>query len=72
MSGFDGNLARKLDFGEQPAAVTGTGVRNRASLRLAPSGSRLSGPDKYRVLERRRRQAQIAARRLLDLCDAQR
>ena len=71
MSGFDGNLARKLDFGEQPLAVTGTGARSRAGLRLAPSTGRLSSPDKYRGLERRRRQAQIAARRLLDLCDAQ-
>jgi hypothetical protein len=27
------------------------------------------GPDKYRILERRRRGAQIKARRLLDLLD---
>jgi hypothetical protein len=71
MSGFDGSLARKLDFGEQPGAVTGTGVRGGASLRLARPLPRLSGPDKYRVLDVRRRRAQIAARRLLDLCDAQ-
>jgi hypothetical protein len=37
-------------------------------LRLAPTGS-LRGPDKYRVLEHRRRQAQIKARRLLDLME---
>ena len=71
MSGFDGALARKLDFGEQPAAVTNTGGRGRAALRLAPRLQRLTGPDKYRVLDVRRRRAQIAARRLMDLFDAQ-
>jgi hypothetical protein len=33
-----------------------------------PSGV-LRGPDKYKVLELRRRQAQIKARRLLDLME---
>jgi hypothetical protein len=70
MSGFEGSLARKLDFGELPAAVTSTG-RGRGGLRLAPAPGKLSGPDKYRVLDERRRRAQIAARRLLDLFDAQ-
>jgi hypothetical protein len=70
MSGFDGSLARKLDFGEQAAAVTSTGGRGRAGLRLAPPLQRLAGPDKYRVLDGRRRRAQIAARRMLDLFDA--
>ena len=70
MSGFDGSLARKLDFGEQPGAVTSTGARGRAGLRLAPPLQRLSGPDKYQVLDRRRRRAQIAARRLLEVCEA--
>lgn len=67
MSGFEGSLARKLDFGELPTTVTSTGGRGRAGLRLAPSPGRLTGPDKYRALERRRRQAQISARRLLEL-----
>ena len=70
MSGFEGSLARKLDFGEQPAAVTSTGGRGRAGLRLALSSGRLAGPDKYGVLDQRRRRAQIAARRMLDLFDA--
>ena len=70
MSGFDGSLARKLDFGEQPTLVSSTGGRGRAGLRLAPSVGRLTGPDKYRVLDRRRRRAQIAARRLLHLVGA--
>ena len=64
MHGMDGTLARKLDFGDvglEPA---------RAGLRLARP-SRLAGPDKYKVLDSRRRHAQIRARRLLDLLDAQ-
>jgi hypothetical protein len=71
MSGFEGSLARKLDFGELPAAVTSTGGRGRGRLRLAPAPGKLSGPDKYRVLDERRRRAQIAARRLLELSEAQ-
>ena len=70
MSGFDGSLARKLDFGEQPTVISSTGWRGLAGLRLAPSLGRLTGPDKYRVLEARRRRAQMAARRMLDLFDA--
>ena len=70
MTGFDGSLARKLDFGEQAAVTTSTESRGRAGLRLAPSVGRLTGPDKYRVLDIRRRRAQIAARRVLDLFDA--
>ena len=57
---FDGTLARKLDF---------TGGSGPAGLRLAPRAERLAGPDKYRVLERRRRRAQMAARHLLDLVE---
>lgn len=66
-AGFDGALALKLDFGERATLVTGTG-RGRAALRLAPAAvpARLTGPDKYRVLNERRRRAQISARRLLD------
>jgi hypothetical protein len=69
MTRTDGSLARKLDFedsldGLQPSAP------GRATLRLA-RGPRLAGPDKYKVLDVRRRHAQIRARRLLDLLDAQ-
>jgi hypothetical protein len=67
--GTEGALARKLDFGELPTAVTSTGGRGRAALRLAPSRG-LTGPDKYEILARRRRQAQIQARRLLAIMDA--
>jgi hypothetical protein len=69
MAGFEGTLARKLDFGGLPTAVTSTGGTSRGPLRLAPSRV-LTGPDKYAVLERRRRHAQITARRLLALMDA--
>lgn len=69
MTRVDGSLARKLDFGEIPVTGGIGGVSgSRAMLRLAPA-RRLSGPGKYLVLEARRRRAQIAARRLLDLLD---
>ena len=68
MTRFDGALALKLDFGERATVVTGTG-RGAAGLRLAPRSVRLAGPDKYRVLEHRRRRAQMAARRLLDVME---
>lgn len=66
MSRFDGSLARTLDFGEitTTTPVYGGG---RAGLRLALPGGVLRGPDKYKVLEHRRHQAQIKARRLLDV-----
>jgi hypothetical protein len=69
MSRFDGTLALKLDFGEMAATVTTTSRASRAVLRLAPAVGRVSGADKYRILEHRRHQAQISARRLLDRLD---
>jgi len=68
---FEGSLALKLDFGELATRVTGTVPRGRAALRLAPGTGRLTGPDKYGVLDRRRRQAQISARHLLELMDTE-
>jgi hypothetical protein len=50
----------RLDFGEMP--VRG----GRRGLRLAVSGN-LRGPEKYRLLELKRRRAQIRARRVLEL-----
>jgi hypothetical protein len=61
----DGSLARKLEFGDTTTEVRA--VRPGSLRRLAL----LRGPDKYNVLERRRRAAQIKARRLLDLIDMQ-
>ena len=65
MSGFEGTLARKLDFGNVPPTVTSTVGRGRAELRLTRFMPP-SPPDKYRVLEQRRRAAQMRARHLLE------
>lgn len=70
MSRVEGSLARSLDFGGSggsQAASTGSG--GRTGLRIARA-TRLAGPDKYKVLDARRRRAQIKARHLLDLMDA--
>ena len=66
MTRFDGSAARKLDFGS--TTTTGVGV-GRQGLRLATVPGGLRGPDKYKVLEHRRRRAQIMARRLLDMME---
>jgi hypothetical protein len=68
MTRFGGSTALRLDFG----GVTTTGTvagRGRAGLRLANAGRVLKGPDKYRILEHRRRQAQIKARHLLNIME---
>ena len=62
----EGALARAVSDGalalaRRPTAAAG----HRAGLSLAPPLRILSGPDKYRVLEHRRRQAQIKARHML-------
>ena len=69
MAEVEGSLARRLDFGEV-AGGAATPARPQAPLRLASRRRGLAGPDKYRVLERRRRRAQIVARHLLDAMDA--
>ena len=66
MTRFDGSAAMKLDFGAMTARLTTGAARTGRALRLTPRRG-LQGPDKYNVLEHRRRQAQIKARRLLDL-----
>ena len=62
MRRFDGSLARRLDFGDMTTTTVGRGP----GLRLLPAHQGLRGPDKYKLLEHRRRQAQIRARRLLE------
>jgi hypothetical protein len=52
--------ALRLDFGEVPARGP------QRSLRLAVSGN-MRGPEKYRLLELKRRRAQVRARRVLGL-----
>jgi hypothetical protein len=64
---FDGAAALKLDFGG--VTTTSATAAGRAGLRLAAASSRLRGPEKYKVLEHRRRQAQIRARRLLEMME---
>ena len=54
-------LALKLDFGE------GRVGHGRPQLRLAHAGGVVRGPEKYRLLDLKRRRAQIRARRLLGL-----
>ena len=68
MTRFDGSTALKLDFGGM-TTTGGVAAGGRAGLRLAIPGSALRGPDKYRVLEHRRRQAQLRARHLLELME---
>jgi hypothetical protein len=70
MARVDGSLARKLDFGAVTTTTFQTSHAGKGTLRLAARGRGVSGPDKYRVLDHRRHQAQIKARRLLDLLDA--
>jgi len=54
----------RLDFGDMPTA--GLGIRR--GLRLAtPLDRVLRGPDKYRILDLKRRRAQVRARRELGL-----
>ncbi len=65
MAASDGSLARQLDFGALDRGIPVRGQRKRG-LRLAVPSTVLRGPDKYRILEHRRRQAQIKARRLLE------
>jgi hypothetical protein len=67
MPRFDGSLARQFDFGDITTSTFPPARPLTASLRLAPRAMRVRGPDKYKVLEHRRRQAQIKVRRLLEL-----
>ena len=74
MTAFDGSLARSLDFGETRAsqAEVGARARTRIASRSCDPHTRAGthvlpwrGSDTYRVLEHRRRQAQITARQVL-------
>ena len=69
MSRFDSSLARTLDFDD---LTSHTSIRPLSSLRAGHSRRRLRllrGPDKYKVLDQRRRAAQIRARHAMDLID---
>ncbi|MEO7273744.1 MAG: hypothetical protein ABIX28_13525 [Vicinamibacterales bacterium] len=58
----DGALARNLDVDE-----VGLIRQSQTALRLVPAWRSLRGPDKYKVLAHRLHQAQIKARRVLEL-----
>ena len=64
---FDGSAALRLDFGGMTTTTPAPRPR-RPVMRLATSNGPI-GPDKYKVLEHRRHQAQIRARRLLELIE---
>ena len=66
MARVDGSAALKLDFGG--VTTTSVGLR-RVGLRLATSSVALLGPEKYKMLGYRRREAQIKARHLLELLE---
>jgi hypothetical protein len=69
MSRFNGSLALELEFGEMTTTAPAPARFGPSGLRLAAATRELRGPEKYMWLEHRRRQAQIKARRLLDLED---
>ncbi len=56
----------RLDFGELNGVMTSAGVFRRG-LRLATLPGGLRGPEKYRILDLKRRRALIRARRELGL-----
>ena len=60
----DGALARNVDF-----SGLDTAQESRAALRLVPAWRSLRGPDKYKVLAHRLHQAQIKARRVLEMAE---
>jgi hypothetical protein len=62
MARFDGSLALELDFGKAAEFA-------RSGRQAEGSHLKLAEPNKYRVLEHRRRQAQIKARHLLQLME---
>ena len=53
--------AMTLDFGDTRTQAS------RRRLTLVPGAAELRGPEKYRLLDLKRRRAQIRARRLVDL-----
>jgi hypothetical protein len=64
---FDGTLAVQLDFGDLSTTTFPAARPLKAGLRLTNRPAGVRGPDKYKALEHRRRQAQIVARKALGL-----
>jgi hypothetical protein len=59
-----------LDFGRPAGPRRGQNCRRGLRLVVPDAGPALRGPDKYQVLEMRRRRAQIRARRVLQLVNS--
>lgn len=70
MPRFDGSLARSLDFDNITTTLRPPQKATPRRARLRPGFALLQGPDKYSVLEKRRRAAQIRARHALDRVDS--
>ena len=72
-----GALALRLDFGEmtfdgaqvRPFERRGAGAAARRGLMLVSVPGMTRGPEKYRLLDLKRRRAQIRARRALGVVD---
>jgi hypothetical protein len=66
-----GLVMPELDFGMPVTGGPGRGGSSspRTGLRLATPSGVLRGPEKYRLLDLKRRRAQIRARRALGLVD---
>jgi hypothetical protein len=72
MERFEGSLARALDFGEtsmHQRTLHQPGVGAASRVRPTRRVGLLRGPEKYKVLDQRRRAAQIKARHVLDLIE---
>ena len=67
MPRIDGSLARQFDFGDLTTSTFSSAAAAQGPVEAGGRPEGVRGPDKYKVLEHRRRQAQIKARRLLDL-----
>jgi hypothetical protein len=70
MTRFNGSAALQFDFGGVTSVTTTAPARlRRSGLRLAAPTGGVRGPDKYKVLDHRRHQAQMKARHLLQLME---
>lgn len=63
----NGSTALKLDFAGMTTTTVSASDPRRTGLHLVSPAPGPRGADKYRLLDHRRHQAQMKARRLLDL-----
>ena len=67
MARSNGSTALKLDFAGMTTTTVSASDLRRPGLHIVRSAPGSRGTDKYRLLAHRRHQAQMKARRLLDL-----